>query len=221
MWRDALLIAGKDIKIEMRSKVVINQMAPFALLVLILFAFALGPDRAPLINATPGLFWVSVLFSTMFAIQRSFSLEASDGVHDSIVLAGIDPAGFFVGKLLAIASELGVLEILAAAGIIILYGAHVTSVVVLLSSCVLGTVGLAAAGTMYGALVSGMRLRETLLPLLFLPVASPVLIAGTRSWQAGLAGSHISASPWLWILVAFAVLYICVGVVLYGPMEDM
>ncbi|MCL5948018.1 MAG: heme exporter protein CcmB [Actinobacteria bacterium] len=221
MLRDTLLVAGKDLRIELRSRVVINQMAPFALLVLVLFAFALGPDRNPLITAAPGLFWMAVLFSTMFAVQRSFSLESAEGLHDSMVLAGIDPAGFFAGKLLAIGCELFALEVLVTSGIIVLYGAHVKSPAELLVSGILGTVGLAAAGTIYGALVSGMRLRETLLPLLFLPVASPVLIAGTRAWQIGLQGNSSASSPWLGLLGAFAALYICAGIVLYGPMEDM
>ncbi|MHB8263457.1 MAG: heme exporter protein CcmB [Acidimicrobiales bacterium] len=221
MLRDTMLVAGKDLRIEMRSRVVINQMAPFSLLVLVLFAFALGPDRTPLIAAAPGLFWMAVLFCTMFAVQRSFMLESGEGLHDSIVLAGIDPAGLFAGKLLAIGSELLALEVLVTSGIIVLYGAHVKSPAELMVSGILGTVGLAAAGTLYGALVSGMRLRETLLPLLFLPVASPVLIAGTRAWQIGLLGSSSASSPWLGLLGAFAALYVCVGVVLYGPMEDM
>ena len=74
-----VLVAGKDLRIELRSRVVLNQVVPFAVLVLVLFAFALGPDRAPMVQAAPGLFWVAVLFASVLAVQRSFALEAADG----------------------------------------------------------------------------------------------------------------------------------------------
>ena len=98
MFRDAALIAGKDLRIELRSRVAINQILPFALLVLVLFAFALDPDRGLLDRATPGLYWVAVLFTGLLAIQRSFALEAADGVRDGLRISGLDPAGIYLGK---------------------------------------------------------------------------------------------------------------------------
>ena len=99
MFRDAALIAGKDLRLEARARVALNQVAPFALLVLVLFAFALDPDRGVLDRATPGLYWVAVLFSALLAVQRAFSLEAADGVRDGLRLSGLDPAGIFLGKV--------------------------------------------------------------------------------------------------------------------------
>src|SRR5205807_3389056 len=97
MWRDAVLVAGKDLRIEARSRVTTNQVAPFAILVLVLFAFALDPDRGVLVKATAGLFWVAVLFSSLLSVQRSFAIEASDGARDGLRLSGLDPAGIFLG----------------------------------------------------------------------------------------------------------------------------
>src|SRR5213594_2726838 len=102
VFRDAALVAGKDLRIEARSRVATNQVAPFALLVLVLFAFALDPDRGLLRRAAPGLFWVAVLFSALLAIQRSFALESADGARDGLHLSGLDPAGIFLGKLGAV-----------------------------------------------------------------------------------------------------------------------
>ena len=73
--RDAGLVLEKDLRLEMRSRVVMAQVIPFGVLVLVLFAFALDPDRRILGEATPGLFWLAVLFSTLLALQRSFSVE--------------------------------------------------------------------------------------------------------------------------------------------------
>ena len=107
MWRDAVLVAGKDLRIELRSRVVLHQVAPFAVLVLVLFAFALGPDRGPVAQAAPGLFWVAVLFASVLAVQRSFALESADGARDGLRLSGLDPAGVFLGKTAAVARAAG------------------------------------------------------------------------------------------------------------------
>src|SRR3954471_16294142 len=152
MWRDAVLVAGKDLRIEGRSRVATNQIAPFALLVLIVFAFALDPDRGILASASAGLFWVAVLFSALLAVQRSFALEASDAARDGLRMSGLDPAGIFLGKAGAVAIQLAVLEALLAAGVAILYNADLHGALVLLATCLLATLGLAAAGTVYGVL---------------------------------------------------------------------
>ena len=226
MWRDAVLVAGKDLRIEMRSRIVLNQVAPFGLLVLVLFALALGPAPAPMLRAAPGLFWVAVLFSTMLAVQRSFAIETADGAGDAMALSGLDSAGIFLGKAAAIALQLLALELLLAVGVVLLYGAQIRSIPGLLLACLAGTAGLAAAGTLYGALSAGIRVRETLLPFLLLPVLAPVLLAGTRAWQAALSGgaavggSGNTGQPWLPLLVVFAVVYLMLGVVIFGSLQE-
>src|ERR1700689_1472907 len=144
MWRDTLLVAGKDLRIEARSRVGLSQVAPFGVVALVLFAFALGPDRTLMAEGAPGLFWVAVLFCTVLAIQRSVSVESSDGARDGLRLSGIDPAGLFLGKAAAVAVQLVVLEVVLGLGVILLYGARIDSPWMIAASCVLGTIGLAA-----------------------------------------------------------------------------
>jgi heme exporter protein B len=221
MWRDAVLVAGKDLRIELRSRVVAMQVAPFAVLVLVLFALALGPDNGPLVQAAAGLFWVSLLFASLLAAQRSFALESSDGSHDALRLWGLDPAGVFLGKVAALAVELLALGLLLGVGIVLLYGSRIHGPGALVASGVAGVLGLAAVGTLYGAMVSGLRVRETLLPLLLLPVVAPVALAGTRSWQAALGSSAATTSgPWLGLLLVFAAVYLALGVVIFGPLQE-
>jgi len=220
MWRDALLVAGKDLRVELRSRVATNQVAPFALAVLVLFAFALDPNRGLLARATAGLFWVAVLLCTLLAVQRSFAMEAADSARDGLRLSGLDPAGIFLGKAAAVLVQLLVLEALLAVGIVVLYGSHLHGALLLLGSSSAATVGLAAAGTVYGMLAAGLRVRETLLPLLLLPVVAPVLLAATRSWEAALSGATADGDPWLQLLGVFAVVYLTVGVVAFGPLLE-
>jgi heme exporter protein B len=220
MWRDAVLVAGKDLRIEGRSRVTSYQVAPFAVLILIIFAFALDPDRGILTRAASGLFWVAVLFSSLLAVQRSFAIEADDDARDGLRLSGLDPAGIFLGKAGAIALQLAALEVLLALGVVVLYDAPVHGVVLLLTTCVAATAGLAAAGTVYGVLAAGLRVRETLLPLLVLPVVAPVLLGATRASEAALGGAPGDGWPWVQLLGVFAVIYLAFGVVAFGPLLE-
>jgi len=220
VFRDAALIAGKDLRIEARSRVATNQIAPFALLVLILFAFALDPDRGILTRATAGLFWVTVLFCTLLAVQRAFSIESADGNRDALRLTALDPAGIFLGKAAAIALELLGLEVLLLLGVVVLYDASLDSAGLLILTALAATAGLASAGTLYGVLAAGLRVRETLLPLLLLPVVAPVLIGSTRAFEAALSGSPSDGWPWVGLLSVFALVYLALGLVAFGPLLE-
>jgi len=220
MLQDALLIAGKDLRLELRSRVALNQVLPFALLVLVLFAFALDPDRGVLAQATPGLYWIAVLFSALLALQRSFAIEAADGNRDALRLSGLDPAGIFLGKVLAVSVQLIVLEVLLGIGVAVLYTTHIEGWGLLVVSSVIATASIAAAGTLFGVLAAGLRVRETLLPLLLLPVLAPVLIGSTRAFEAALAGSPSEGWPWVGLMSIFASLYVVAGVLGFGPLLE-
>jgi heme exporter protein B len=220
VFRDAALVAGKDLRIERRSRVTTQQIGPFAVLVLVLFAFALDPDRGVLGRASAGLFWLTVVFCTELAVQRSATIETADSAKEGLRLAGLDPGGIFLGKALAVGAQLVVLEVLLAVGVTFLYGTDLREPLLLVLTAALATVGLAAAGTAYAAVAAGLRVGATLLPLLLLPVLAPVLLAATRAWEAGLAGVPSDAVSWLELLAAFAVLYTAVGVVGYGTLQE-
>ena len=90
----------------------------------------------------------------------------------------------------------------------------------LVATCLAATAGLAAAGTLYGVLAAGLRVRETLLPLLLLPVLAPVLIAATRAFEAALGGVAADGWPWFGLLVIFALLYLTFGILAFGPLLE-
>ncbi len=220
MFRDALLVAGKDLRLEARSRVTTNQVAPFALSVLILFAFALDPDSDVLERATAGLFWVAVLFSALLALQRAFTVESVDGNRDALRLSGLEPAGIFLGKAGALAAQLVVLEAVLGLGVVVLYDADVAGPLLLVATCLAATAGLAAAGTLYGVLAAGLRVRDTLLPLLLFPVVAPVLIGSTRAFEAALDGVPSQGWPWVGLLCVFAAVYTALGILAFGPVLE-
>jgi heme exporter protein B len=220
VWREAWLVAGKDLRIEARSRVTAQQIVPFGLIVLLLFAFALDPGRGILRRVAPGLFWVTVLLAALLAVSRSFGLEADNGARDGLRLSGLDGAAIFLGKALALAVELVALEAVLAACVVVLYGIELNTLLPLILATVAATVGVAATGTLYGVLAAGLRVRETLVPLLLLPVVAPVLLGATRAWEAAIDGIPSDAWPWVALLGVFAVLFTTIGMLAFGPLLE-
>lgn len=220
MWRDAALVAGKDLRIELRSRVALAEVLPFALVLLVLFGLALGPDHKVLAGVAAGLFWMAVLLATILAIQRSFAIESADDARDGLRLSGLDPAGVFAGKAAAIGAQLVLLEFVLAVAGAFLFGVHLNGLLALFATCAAATVGLVAVGAVYGVVAAGARVRETVLPLLFLPVVAPVLLAAVKVSKAALSGSPAGGYGWLELLGVFAVVYAVVGAVAFGPLLE-
>jgi heme exporter protein B len=221
MWRDAVLVAAKDLRIEFRSRVALAEVLPFGLVLLVLFGLALGPDRRVLAGVAAGVFWVAVLLATILAVQRAFAIESADDARDGLRLSGLDPAGVFCGKALAVAAQLVALEIVLAVAGSLLFSVHLKGALELLAVCATATVGLVSVGTVYGVVAAGARVRETLLPVLFLPVVAPVLLAAVKASKAALAGTPALGYGWLELLATFAVVYALVGAVAFGPLLEV
>lgn len=219
MFRDLIAVWRKDMAIELKTRVAVWQVLPFSVLVVVMFAFALGPNPASLRHAAPGLFWLGVLFSMVLLVGRSVSIESGDGVADATRLYGVDPAGQFLGKAAAVGTQLLVVEIVLVICMVAAFHLAFHAAWIAILAAALGTAGLSATGTIYGALAAGARAHETLLPMLVLPVVAPVLIAGVRAWQDA-AQTGASAAPWLNLLAVFAVVYLLLGSILYGPLQE-
>jgi heme exporter protein B len=220
VWREAGLVVGKDLRIEARSRVALAQILPFGLIVILLFAFALDPDRGVLPRVAPGLFWIAVLLAALLAIGRAFATEEQHRARDGLRIAGLDGAAIFLGKAAAIALELLALELVLGIGVVVMYDVDVNGLGILVLTALAATVGLAATGTLYGVLSAGLRLRETLLPLLLLPVLAPVMLGATRAFEDGLEGAPGDAWPWVALLGIFAVLYTAIGVLAFGSLWE-
>jgi heme exporter protein B len=223
-WRIARLIAAKDLRIEWRSRVLINQVLPFAGVTMVMFAFALDATNI-LERVAPGLVWLATLFSLLLLVQRSFAVENDDGALDALRVAGVDPLAIFWGKALALAAQLAALEVVLVVAAVLLYGAVVPlgGAVLLVTTLLTATCGLAGVGTLYGGLTAGFSGRETLLPLLVLPVVAPVLIGATRAVEAALGTGGVALSegwPWIGLLTVFAVAFGVGGALAFGPLIE-
>ncbi|MEO5723489.1 MAG: heme exporter protein CcmB [Ilumatobacteraceae bacterium] len=220
----ARLMAAKDLRVELRSRVVLNQVLPFAAVVMVLFGFALDNDGI-LPQVAPGLIWLATMFSLLIVVQRAFAVEAADGALDALQVAGVRPAGIFLGKAAALAVQLFVLQIGLVFGSVLLFNSklHPGGLVLLLVTLVAATLGMTFVGTIYGGLAAGATGRETLLPLLLLPVVAPVLIGATRATEASLSvGGTSMREGWAWIalLATFATLFGIGGSLAFGSLLE-
>lgn len=223
-WRVARLVAGKDLRVERRSRILLNQILPFAGVTMVMFAFALDASNV-LERVAPGLVWLATLFSLLVLVQRSFAIESDDGALDTLRVAGVDPVAIFFGKSLALAAQLAVLEVVLLGTAVVLYGADVPlgGVALLAATLVTATSGLAFVGTLYGGLTAGFSGRETLLPLLVFPVVAPVLIGATRAVESALGTGGVALAegwPWIGLLAVFAVAFGVGGALAFGPLLE-
>jgi len=222
-------MAGKDLRIEFTSRVVTAQILPFGFLILIMFGLAIPPEllvvgdarRSVLEEVAPALFWLAVLLSALMALGRAFAVEAHDGNLDALRMAGIDPAGVFLGKALAVTAELVMVEIVLGLGAFVVFDAPLANPVMLAVTIVLATAGVTLAGTLYAALAAGQRARDTLVPLLVLPVLAPVLLGATLATRDALFDEPgVAGWSWTMLLAVFALLYVGVGTLAFGPLLE-
>ncbi len=234
MISDAIIVFSKDLRIERRSKVTTTQIAPFGVVVLVLFGFGLdelvvrSPSESSRLNTvssaaiSAGLFWLATLFASLLAVQRSAALEQADGGRDGLRLSGLDPAGIFLGKAAAVFVQLALLEAILAAGVVLMFDAPLRSPLLLAATAIPTTIVLATTGTLYATLSGGQRSRDTLVPLLEFPLVAPVLLAASQATRAALDDQSL-IDGWLYVrlLVFAAIAFTLLGILLYDAvLED-
>ncbi len=221
MISESIAVAIKDLRVERRSKVGLNQVLPFSLVVVLLFGFSLNTQSRVLTTIAPGLFWVAITFSSLYLISRTMRLERENGALDGLFLLGISSVSIFIGKLLALLLTIFVLEVIQIAAVVILFSVHFESIALICISTILATVGIGTVGLIYGSLASDDRLGESLVPLLVLPILAPIIIAATNCWSDALGNHGGLGDPWLVLLTVFAIVFLTVGVSSFGAiLED-
>ena len=220
-FRQAAAILAKDLRIEVRGRHAAGTLLPFAATLLIAFGFAFGPGREVLERTAPGLLWMAVLFSAVMASRRAYQTETEDGALEGLLLAPIDKAAVFLGKAAAVTVELLALVVAVLVMVVALFDLSIGSPLPLVAAFALGVVGLAAVGSLFGVVAESAHTREAVFPMLVLPLVTPVLIAGVRATDLAAAGRTSEAAQWLGLLLAFDVVFLSIGVLVFGYlMED-
>ena len=207
----------KDLQLEWRSKDAINGMLFFSLLVVVVFAIAFDPTAYPAIarQISGGLLCVAVLFAAMTALNQSWARETHNGVLDAHRMATAPLSALVVGKALANFLFVMAVEVVLAPVFTLFYNLHpLGQAWKLLVILPLGTWALMVNGTFFAALSLRTRNRETLLPLVLLPITLPALLAMIQATTAVLTG-EFEPTLWIKVLVAYGVVFTTVCVLLF------
>jgi heme exporter protein B len=213
--RAAGILLGKELRLEFRSRELLSATIIFALVVVVLFSFAFDPTAAESRRYGPGLLWIAFLFAGSLMLNPSFSREQANETLDALRMAPISPFAVLLGKMLANFIFMSVAELILVPVFAVLYNIWLAGIVWrLVLVLVLGTIGLTVTGTVFSAVSAHARMRELLLPLLLLPILTPLLIASVestaslfqeqpaldRTWVAFLAGFDIVFLTASWLL---------------------
>jgi heme exporter protein CcmB len=220
--RTALLVLRKDFAIEMKSLEVLLTTLFFAVSCVLVFAFAFVKDgRAPE-DAAAGILWIAIAFAGTLALGRTFERERYGETLRALLLAPAPRAALYVGKLLGMLALLGVAELLLVPLVAFLFQASAwfSRPLLLLAVLAGGTVGFAAVGTLFAAMLVRARSRDVLLPILLYPITIPVIIGGVRGTAALLASpaDEVTATMWIGILVAFDVVFVTLSLWTFEPL---
>ena len=215
--RRAWMVAWKDVLSERRSKESLNALVFFSLLLLFVFQFALGPERARVEAALPGLLWLGFILSGLLAFGRTFLVERENDCWEGLVLTPGDKSAIYLGKLAGNVLVMIVVEVVLLVLFAVFFALDFTPVLPALAAVLaLGTLGLASVGTLFGAITAQMRARELLFPVLLLPAVVPVLLASVGATQTVLGGEPLAdAAAWLKLLAAADLVYLVVGVLTF------
>jgi heme exporter protein B len=170
---DVAALARKDLLLELRAKETLPAMLLFVLAALTIFHFAL--PRGSSHEAALGLLWAALIFTALLGLTRAFVPEREQGMFDALVLAPCDRSAIWLGKTLAVLAFLVTAEVVALPAFAAFFSGLDGRTI---AAVALADIGIATVGTLFGAMAVAGRARELLLPLLFLPMAIPIVVGG-------------------------------------------
>jgi heme exporter protein B len=218
--RAAAILLAKELRLEFRTRELLTTTVIFALVVVVLFSYAFEPTAAESRRYGPGLLWIAFLFAGSLMLNPSFAREQANETLDGLRMAPVSPFAILLGKMLANFIFLGFAELILVPVFAVLYNVSFSEVAGrLILVLALGTMGLVITGTVFSAISAHARMRELLLPLLLLPILTPMLIASVeatasllqddpelnRTWVAFVAGLDIVFLTASWLLSDYLV----------------
>ena len=219
--RQLATIAAKDLTLELRSRERLLGMLTFAVLVAVVFSFALDPSVGAR-SVAGAMLWVTILFAGMLGLGRSFGLEREQDAMTGILLAPIDRGALFLGKLVSNLTLLLVTEAVVFPVYALFFQiGYRRAVLGLVLVAVLASVGFMTLGTLFSAMSVNTRLGETLLPVLLLPLLVPVVIYAASSTQRLVAGRPLAeVTGNLRMLLAFDLLFLMLATLLFASVVE-
>jgi heme exporter protein B len=184
---DVMALARKDLRLELRARDTLPAMVLFVLSTLAVFHFALPTGAGS--DAAFGLLWIAIVFTALLGLARAWAPERESGALDALVLAPCDRSAIWLGKTLATLAFLGAAEVVALPAFALFFA---PLDIVAVAGVVLASVGICAVGSLLAAMAAASRGREVILPLLFLPLAIPLVVGGVGAGISPRGASYLS-----------------------------
>lgn len=219
--RVAFLVLRKDATIEIKSLEILSTTLFFALSCVLVFAFAFVKEGSIVADASAGILWIAIAFAGTLALGRTFERERYAETVRALLLAPAPRAAIYVGKLLGIVLLLISAEVMLVPLVALLFSASLFARPLLLAGLlVAGTVGFAAVGTLFAAMLVRSRTRDIMLPILLYPITVPVIIAGVRGTAALLSSppDEAIAGMWIGLLLCFDVVFVTLALWTFEPL---
>ena len=205
-----LALLWKDVLLELRTKDIVVSVLVFALLTVVIFNFAIDPTPVMVALVAPGILWVAITFGGVLGLTRSFALEKEgDNLH-GLMLAPVGRDAIYFGKMLANFLFMTAVEVVVFPVFAVLFDLSL-AMPELIPVALLATLGIATVGTVFSAMAVNTRSREVMLPLLFLPVVLPVIVAAVEATGVVIEGGGSGdMARWLPLLAVFDAIFLVV-----------
>jgi heme exporter protein CcmB len=204
--RDALTIASKDLKVELRSKEILLTTGYFGFLVVLIFAFAFFRGDAPISAVAPGILWVAIAFSGTLGLSRAFDREREGDCIRALMLTPVSRPAIYLGKMFGVVVFMLIVELVVLPTVIFFFNLPLDFERLwrIVGVVLLGTLGYAIVGSLLAAALLRARAKDVLLAIVLYPIALPVLIGGIKATSALLEPTIQMADLSVWIpLLAF------------------
>jgi heme exporter protein B len=213
--RSLAAIVWKDLAAELRSRELLSAMLVFALLVILIFNFALELDAKARTSVTAGVLWATFAFAGTLGLNRSMAMEKDRGCLDGLLLAPVDRSAIYFGKTIGNLIFMLIVEAIVLPVYSILYSVNLFNPG-LLAVILLGSIGYVAVGTLLSTMAVQTRTRDVLLPILLFPLVIPVLIAAVKASNGFLQGAEITdIIPWVNLLIVYDVIFIAIAFMVF------
>lgn len=208
-------VIWKDLAAELRSRELLSAMLVFALLVILVFNFALELDAGTRVAVTAGVLWVTFAFAGTLGLNRSMAMEKDRGCLDGLLLAPVDRSAIYFGKAIGNLIFMLIVEAIVLPVYSVLYTVNLFNPGLLLI-ILLGSIGYVAVGTLLSSMAVQTRTRDVLLPVLLFPLVIPILIAAVKGSTGFLQGVDIAdIRPWINLLLVYDVIFIAVAFMVF------
>ena len=215
--QQVVALLAQDLKAEWRTREIFTSMFVFAVLVVVVFNFAIGSNPELIRQVAPGVLWVALLFATVLGLQRAVQMEVEEDCLQGLLLAMGDRSALFVAKTVANMIYLLVVAVCTLPLFSIWFRIDVMSRLVPLGVILLlGMLGFSAVGTFFSMLAVNTRTREVMLPLLFLPVSVPLTIGSVYATAALIEGKTLAdITDYLTLMGVFDIVFVVLALLVF------